>query len=114
MFGGVFLHVLQVLIIQCSKEEPLPFGSWEPKLTTVPKCLKSHLTYIHIEGYQGFEDELAFAEYILHNGQILDTMLISFDTSMDLTNKYCSFKRLTDIPRGSVTCQLKFDSNVSP
>ncbi|KAL5063109.1 hypothetical protein RYX36_024846 [Vicia faba] len=107
-------HVLQVLIIQCSKEEPLPFGSWEPKLTTVPKCLKSHLTYIHIEGYQGFEDELAFAEYILHNGQILDTMLISFDTSMDLTNKYCSFKRLTDIPRGSVTCQLKFDSNVSP
>ncbi|XP_058747543.1 FBD-associated F-box protein At4g10400-like [Vicia villosa] len=107
-------HVLQVLIIQCSKEEQPPFGSWELESTTVPKCLKSHLTYIHIEGYQGFEDELAFAEYILHNGQILDTMLISFDTSMDLTNKYCSRKRLTDIPRGSVTCQLKFDPNVSP
>ncbi|CAL5196960.1 unnamed protein product [Lathyrus oleraceus] len=107
-------HVLQVLIIQCTKEEPPPFGSWEPRSTTVPKCLKSHLTFIHIEGYQGVEDELAFAEYILHNGQILDTMLISFDTSMHLINKYCSLKRLTDIPRGSVTCQLKFDSNVSP
>lgn len=108
-------HMLQVLLIQsCKEEEPSPFGTWEPKSTIVPKCLESNLTYIHIEGYQGFEEDLAFAEYILRNGLVLHTMLIFFDTSMDLTNKYRSLKRLTDIPRGSVTCQLKFDSTVSP
>lgn len=108
-------HMLQVLLIQSCKEEELsPLGTWEPKSTIVPKCLESNLTYVHIEGYQGFEEDLAFAEYILRNGLVLHTMLIFFDTSMDLTNKYRSLKRLTDIPRGSVTCQLKFDSTVSP
>ncbi|KEH19421.1 putative F-box domain, FBD domain, leucine-rich repeat domain, L domain-containing protein [Medicago truncatula] len=106
-------HMLKVLIIQSSKDELSPSRTWEPKSTSVPKCLESHLTYIHIEGYQGFEDELAFAEYILRNGIVLHTMLIFFDTSMDLSNKNCSIKSLTDIPRGSVTCQLKFDSAVS-
>ncbi|WJX87969.1 hypothetical protein P8452_70100 [Trifolium repens] len=107
-------HMLQVLILQSTEEEPSPFRTWEPKSTTVPKCLESSLTYTHIEGYQGFEDELAFAEYILRNGLILDTMLIFFHTAMDLTNKYSSLKRLTDIPRGSVACQLTFNSTVSP
>jgi hypothetical protein len=94
--------------------EPPPLRTWEPKSITVPKCLESHLTFIHIEGYQGFEDELAFVEYILRNGLVLDTMLILFYTSMDPTNKNCCIKRLNNIPRGSVTCQLKFDSAVSP
>jgi hypothetical protein len=72
------------------------------------------LTYIHIEGYQGFEDELIFAEYILHNGLVLKTMLIFVDISMDIWNKYHSIKRLTNIPKASVTCQLKFDPDESP
>ncbi|WJX34829.1 hypothetical protein P8452_22902 [Trifolium repens] len=104
---------LQVLIIQSNKEEPSSLRTWEPQSTTVPKCLKSHLTYIRIEGYRGFEDELTFAEYILRNGLVLETMLILVDTSMDIMNKYCSVKRLTDIPRGSAKCQLKFDPAVS-
>ncbi|KAK2408509.1 FBD-associated F-box protein [Trifolium repens] len=107
-------HMLQVLIIQSSKVEPPPLRTWEPKSITVPKCLESHLTFIHIEGYQGFEDELAFVEYILRNGLVLDTMLILFYTSMDPTNKNCCIKRLNNIPRGFVRCQLKFDSAVSP
>jgi hypothetical protein len=88
--------------------------TWDPESTTVSECLKSHLTYIHIEGYQGFEDELTFAEYILRNGLVLKTMLIFVDISMDKTNKYCSLKRLTDIPKGSVSCELKFDPAPSP
>ncbi|XP_058747546.1 F-box/LRR-repeat protein At3g59190-like isoform X2 [Vicia villosa] len=96
-----------------SKEEQPPLRTWDPKSTTVPKGLKFHLGYIHIEGYQGFEDELTFVEYILHNGHMLKTMLISFDTSMDLTNKYCSLKRLCDIPRRSRRCKLKCDPAVS-
>jgi hypothetical protein len=71
------------------------------------------LTYICIEGYQGFEDELTFAEYILRNGLVLEKMLIFVDTSMDIMNKYSSVKRLLDIPRGSAKCQLKFDPIVS-
>ncbi|MCH84094.1 F-box/RNI/FBD-like domain protein [Trifolium medium] len=105
--------MLQVLIIKSNMEEPSSLRTSEPLSTTVPICLKSHLTYIHIEGYQGFEDELTFAEYILQNGLVLETMLIFVDTSMDLMNKYCSVKRLLDIPRGSVKCQLKFDPAVS-
>ncbi|XP_058761635.1 FBD-associated F-box protein At4g10400-like [Vicia villosa] len=106
-------HLIEVLTIQSNKEEQPPLRTWDPKSTTVPKGLKFHLNYIHIEGYQGFEDELTFAEYILHNGHMLKTMLISFDTSMDLTNKYCSLKRLSDIPRRSSRCKLKCDPAIS-
>ncbi|XP_058746058.1 F-box/FBD/LRR-repeat protein At5g53840-like [Vicia villosa] len=106
-------HMIEVFIIQCNKEEQPPLRTWDPESTTVPKCLKSHLSYIHIEGYQGFEDDLTFAEYILRNGLVLKTMLIFVDTSMDQTIKYYSVKRLTDIPRGSNMCQLKFDPTVS-
>ncbi|XP_058761634.1 putative F-box/FBD/LRR-repeat protein At5g56810 isoform X2 [Vicia villosa] len=106
-------HMIQVLIIQNNKEEQPPLRTWDPNSTTVPKGLKFHLKYIHIEGYQGFEDELTFAEYILQNGFVLETMLIFVDTSMEQTNKYCSLKRLNDIPRRSSKCQLKFDPAVS-
>ncbi|WJX87647.1 hypothetical protein P8452_69815 [Trifolium repens] len=107
-------HMLRVLIIQSNKEEPSPLRTWEPHSTTIAKCLKSHLTYIHIEGYQGFEDELIFAEYILRNGLFLKTMLIFVDISMDIRNKYHSIKRLTNIPKASITCKLKFDPDESP
>ncbi|CAL5196959.1 unnamed protein product [Lathyrus oleraceus] len=104
--------MLQVLIIQYNMVEPSP--SWQlSESTTVSECLKSHLTYIHIEGYQGFEDELAFAEYILRNGLVLETMRIFVSASMDLTNKYGSVKRLLDIPRASHMCTLKFDPAIS-
>ncbi|KAK2353701.1 FBD-associated F-box protein [Trifolium repens] len=102
-------HMLRVLIIQSNKEKPSPLRTWEPHSTKIPKCFKSQLTYIHIEGYQGFEDELTFAEYILRNGLVLETMLIFVDTSVDITNKSRSIKRLTNITKGSIRCQLKFD-----
>ncbi|XP_058761718.1 FBD-associated F-box protein At4g10400-like [Vicia villosa] len=76
-------HKIEVLIIQSNKEEQSPLRTWDPESTTVPKCLKSCLSYIHIEGYQGFEDELTFVEYILRNGIVLETMLIFVDTSME-------------------------------
>jgi hypothetical protein len=87
--------------------------TWQPESTRVSECLKSHLTYIHIEGYQGLKDELTFAEYILRNGLVLETMLVFVDISMDITNKYRSIKRLTNVSKGSVRCQLKFDPDVS-
>ncbi|KAI5419840.1 FBD-associated F-box protein At4g10400 isoform X1 [Lathyrus oleraceus] len=105
--------LIEVLIIQSNKEEQPPLRTWDPKSTAVPKCIICSLSYIHIEGYQGFEDELTFAEYILRNGYVLETMLIFVDASMEQTNKYCSLKRLTDTPRRSRRCQLKFDPAIS-
>jgi hypothetical protein len=82
--------------------------TWQPESTTVSECLKSHLTYIHIEGFQGHEDELTFAEYIRRNGLVLKTMLVFFDISMDKTNKYRSVERLANIWSGSGACQMSF------
>jgi hypothetical protein len=93
----------------CWQEEQPPLRTWQPESTRVSECLKSHLTYIHIEGYQGLEDELTFVEYILRNGLVLKTMLVFVDISMDITNKYRSIRRLTNVSKGSVNCQLKFD-----
>ncbi|KAI5419839.1 hypothetical protein KIW84_043845 [Lathyrus oleraceus] len=73
-------RMIEVLIIQSNKEEQPPLRTWDPKSTTVPKCIISSLSYIHIEGYQEFEDELTFAEYILRNGLNLETMVIFVDT----------------------------------
>jgi len=41
-------------------------------------------------------------------------MIIFVDILMDITNKYRSLKRLTRVQKGSVTCQLEFDADVSP
>ncbi|RHN41066.1 hypothetical protein MtrunA17_Chr8g0362011 [Medicago truncatula] len=43
--------MLKVLIIQSSKEEQPPLRTWQPESTRVSECLKSHLTYIHIESH---------------------------------------------------------------
>ena len=80
--------------------------TWQPESTTDSECLKSHLTYIRIEGYQEHEDVLTFAEYILRNGLVLKTMLVFVDISPDIRNKYRYIKRLTNIWMGSRELQL--------
>jgi len=40
----------------CGQSSTVIERIWEPKSITVPKCVKSHMIYINIEGYQGFED----------------------------------------------------------
>jgi len=40
----------------CGRSSTFIERIWEPKSVTVPKCLESHMIYINIEGYQGFED----------------------------------------------------------
>jgi len=41
----------------CGRSSTVIARIWEPKSITVPKCLESHMIYINIEGYQGFEDQ---------------------------------------------------------
>lgn len=85
-------------------QEQSPLPRWAPQ-PSVPSCLVSHLTFFHFKRYQGFANELRFAEYILRNGLVLKTMIID-DISLE---KYNILERLSNVPRGSGMCQLKFD-----
>ncbi|GAU39376.1 hypothetical protein TSUD_370340 [Trifolium subterraneum] len=64
-------------------------------------------------GFQGYVDEVRFAEYILRNGLVLKNMII-VNALMDLKKKDSVIKKLSDIPRGSAICKLQFDSAASP
>jgi len=44
---------------------------------TVPSCLSSKLRTCWLRGYGGSDCELQFAEYILKNAKVLDSMKIS-------------------------------------
>ncbi|WJX91958.1 hypothetical protein P8452_73669 [Trifolium repens] len=98
--------MLRVLEIQNDKERS-PILQWPPP-PSVPNCLVSHLTFIQFKGFRGFPDEVSFVEYILRNGLVLKTIIIA-DISLDLKKKYFILKLLSDVPRASGKCQLKFD-----
>lgn len=51
---------------------------------------------------------MEFTEYILLSGLGLKTMIIT-DITLDLSNKHSILKKLSDMPRGSAMCQLRFD-----
>lgn len=51
---------------------------------------------------------MSFVEYVLQNGLVLKTMIIS-GISLDLNKKYDILKTLSDLPRASGMCRLKFD-----
>ncbi|XP_061352935.1 F-box/LRR-repeat protein At3g26922-like [Gastrolobium bilobum] len=82
--------------------KPLRLQSWAQP-TTVPNCLRSHLTSVQFEGYQGLEDELEFADYVLRYGFVLKAMNIYTDRLLDFGEKWHNIHRksLYDIPRGS-------------
>ena len=75
--------------------------------SSVPNCVTSHLKILEFEGYQGSTDEHEFIAYILHRGLVLEKMTIH--TKIDLKKKDYVLKKLSIIPRGSNTCQLKVD-----
>jgi hypothetical protein len=105
----ILLMVCRCVFCFCQTESPLP------ELITqfsAPNCIVSHLTYIQFKGYQGFPDELSFAEYILQNGLVLKKMIIT-DISVDIL-KYNILRRLSNVPRASRLCQLTFEWAVSP
>lgn len=104
--------MLQDLIIQNDKRlAAIPFYGLAKKSKNVPNCLVSHLNFIHFKGYQACLHEMEFVGYVLRNGLVLKTMLIS-GLSLDKKEKwekYLILKEFSDIPKGSANCQLKFD-----
>ncbi|PNY12257.1 F-box/FBD/LRR-repeat protein [Trifolium pratense] len=98
--------MLRDLVIQHDKERS-PILGWPPQ-PSVPNCLVSHLNCIQFKGFRGLQDELLFVEYILRHGLVLETMIVA-DISLDLKKKYFILKLLSDVPRASGKCKLKFD-----
>lgn len=103
--------LLQVLILQNDEQEqPLLLG-WDLQ-PSVPNCLVSHLKFIQYKGCRGFSDEVLFLEYVLRNGLVLKTMIVSdlqWVLEVDPKKKYDILKRLTNLPKASGMCQLTFD-----
>jgi hypothetical protein len=99
------LHLIQALC--CLQQERSPILAWSPQ-PSIPNCLVSHLSFIEFKGFRGFPDEVSFVEYVLQKGHVLKTMIIA-DISLDLKKKYFILKLLSDVPRASAMCQLKFD-----
>jgi len=81
-------------------------GWSEPQI--VPNCLSSQLRTCSLIGYEGTKWELQFAEYILKNAKVLQTMKISA-SSEDLNMKHQMLMKLSLCPRGSIACKLLFD-----
>ncbi|XP_027192663.1 F-box/FBD/LRR-repeat protein At4g26340-like isoform X2 [Cicer arietinum] len=103
--------MLQTFIIQNDQDKsPHEYGL-AVNLESVPKCLVSCLTFIHFKGYVGYWEEQEFIKYVLQNGLVLKTMLISgvlLDQMMKW-EKYRFLKRFSDLPKGSAVCKVKFD-----
>ena len=69
-------------------------------------CVSSHLTSVHIIGYEGSTSDLKFAKYLLKNAKVLKTLtLCMFAHHSDDPR----FKELSAIPRVSPTCKLLFE-----
>ncbi|MCH80826.1 F-box/FBD/LRR-repeat protein [Trifolium medium] len=102
---------LQALLIQNNMESKPKRKTPQPR--RVPDCLISHLVVIWFNGFEGYVDEVRFAEYILRKGLVLKSMTI-VNALMDPRQKDRVRKKLSDIPRGSAICKLQFDSDASP
>lgn len=101
--------ILQTLITFNDKMDPSfdssPAYGWETKPQSVPKCLVSHLTFIKFEAYLGHSNELEFIGYVLQNGLVLKTMLIS---GFSLEQRGEWLKKISNLPRASAMCQVTF------
>ena len=74
-YGSRFMHS-----VSCWQEQlPLPILATHP---IVPSCLISHLTFIQFKGYQEFQDELKFVEYVLQNSSLFSLYSLCTCTSL--------------------------------
>ncbi|KAJ4706773.1 F-box protein [Melia azedarach] len=108
-------ELLSVLLSSAPNLESLLLGTvfrfnceWtEPQF--VPDCLLYHVKTIKIEGFQSEKDQLKLIQFLLKNGQVLDTLIISLQSmlpqKMGLKDKL--YQKLLMFERGSKTCKVK-------
>jgi len=90
-------------VAKCLKS---PLYGWLVKPNSVPKCLASHLTFIHYKAFQGNRHELEFIRYVLQNGLVLKMMVINGIFLLDRPEEWVEF--ISNLPRGSAMCQFQF------
>ncbi|WJX87963.1 hypothetical protein P8452_70096 [Trifolium repens] len=103
--------MLQALIIQNNKDTAKHEYGLAVKPESVPNCVVYHLTNIHFKGYQGDIPEMEFANYVLQNGLVLESMIIS-DFLLEKKEKWKKYRflnNLSNTPKGSTVCQVKFE-----
>ncbi|KAJ4700981.1 F-box protein [Melia azedarach] len=108
-------ELLSVLLSSAPNLESLFLGTvigfnceWtEPQF--VPDWLLSRVKMIKIEGFQGEKNQLKLIQYLLKNGEVLDTLVIRFQSTfpqkMGLKDKL--YQKLLMFERGSKTCKVK-------
>ncbi|MCH81716.1 F-box/RNI/FBD-like domain protein [Trifolium medium] len=103
--------MLQALIIQNNKDTSKHEYGLAVKPESVPNCVVSHLTSIHFKGYQGDIPEMEFANYVLQNGLVLKSMIIT-DFLLEKKEKWKKYRfreNLSNTPKGSTVCQVNFE-----
>jgi hypothetical protein len=74
----------------------------------VPECIYSLLRICTISDYEGREDEMRLAKYIMQNSRSLETIKIRCKSSLNPGDKFEMLKHLSLCPRMSKTCKLEF------
>uniref|UniRef100_A0A803MXS9 FBD domain-containing protein n=1 Tax=Chenopodium quinoa TaxID=63459 RepID=A0A803MXS9_CHEQI len=83
-----FKNVPKLVSLRLNKEllngEDYPWDDYDDQFMwnppkNVPDCLKKILKYVQFSSFEGREDELQLAEYLLSNGQVLQAMVITTD-----------------------------------
>ncbi|KAJ4868086.1 hypothetical protein Rs2_50366 [Raphanus sativus] len=82
-----------------------PMNYWN-KPTAVPECLSTHLEIMEWRQYEGTEEVMNVAAYILANARCLKTA--TFSTRCG-DKHHSMLRELRSLKRGSDTCQLLFD-----
>ncbi|KAF7825785.1 F-box/FBD/LRR-repeat protein [Senna tora] len=63
----------------------------------------------YVGGFEGTENEMQFASFVMKNASILDTITISYYNSSNIDEKFQVLQILSSFPRLSATCQLCFE-----
>ncbi|XP_058772406.1 FBD-associated F-box protein At5g56370-like isoform X1 [Vicia villosa] len=87
--------------------EEIVYNWREP--ASIPECLSTQLKTCLIKQFTYTECGLRFAEYILKNSKVLDTMSIKSASFINENDKYQMLTKLASEERASPTCKLLFD-----
>ncbi|KAL5054859.1 hypothetical protein RYX36_035541 [Vicia faba] len=84
------------------------FTIWESP-NSVPKCISSHLRSCTLT-YEGMEDSLRFAEYVLQNAQLLQVMTVNNTKFTESVYHLECLDELNSCPKISPFCKLSIGS----
>ncbi|XP_058772407.1 FBD-associated F-box protein At3g52670-like isoform X2 [Vicia villosa] len=103
-----FPNLRNLTIIEDNENGEEIVYNWRER-TSIPECLSVHLRTCLIKQFTYTECGLQFAEYILKNSKVLDTMSIKSASFINENVKHQMLTILASEERASATCKLLFD-----